>query len=58
MKNDEQEGKKSRKGVDVKHVAQGITKAAASAADNVGKTAVTVAGKTKDIAVKSQEVVC
>lgn len=58
VKNDEQEGKKSRKGVDVKHVAQGITKAAASAADNVGKTAVTVAGKTKDIAVKSQEVVC
>ena len=58
MKNDEQEGKKARKGVDVKHVAQGITKAAASAADNVGKTAVTVAGKTKDIAAKSQEVVC
>lgn len=58
MKNDEQEGKKARKGVDVKHVAQGITKAAASAAGNVGKTAVTVAGKTKDIAAKSQEVVC
>lgn len=58
MKNDEQEGKKARKGIDVKHVAQGITKAAASAADNVGKAAVTVAGKTKDIAVKSQEAVC
>lgn len=58
VNNEEQEVKKARKGIDVKHVARGITKAAASAADNVGKAAVTVAGKTKDVVVKSQEAVC
>lgn len=58
MKNDEPNSRKARKGIDAKQVAQGITKAAASAADHVGKAAVSVAGKTKDIAVRSQEAVC
>lgn len=58
MKNEERDSNKVRKGIDVKQVTQGITKAATSAADNVGKAAVVVAGKTKDLAVQSQEAIC
>lgn len=58
MNNIEQEVKKARKSIDVKNVARGITKVAASAADNVGKAAVTVVGKSKEIAVRSQEAAC
>lgn len=45
------------KKVDFKHLADDISKAATSAADTVSKTAVSVAGKTKEVAAKSQQAI-
>lgn len=54
MKNSASNGKAHRK-IDGKQLAHSIGEAASAAADNVGKTAVSVAGKTKELASKSQE---
>ncbi len=56
MKNSASNGKAHRK-IDGKQLAHSIGEAASAAADNVGKTAVSVAGKTKELASKSQEAV-
>ena len=56
MKNSSYNGKAHRK-IDGKQLAHSIGEAASAAADNVGKTAVSVAGKTKELASKSQEAV-
>lgn len=47
----------TKKKFDIKHLADDISKAATTAADTVGKTAVAVAGKTKEVATKSQEAI-
>lgn len=56
MKNSASNGKAHRK-INGKQLAHSIGEAASAAADNVGKTAVSVAGKTKELASKSQEAV-
>lgn len=43
--------------INIKHIASDIGKAANTAADSVSKTAVAVAGKTKEVATKSQEAI-
>lgn len=48
---------KDRKKIDLKHIAGNIGKAATTAADGVSKTAAAVAGKTKEVATKSQQAV-
>ena len=45
----------AEKKFDFKNLANDITKVATTAADSVSKSAVTVAGKTKEVATKSQE---
>lgn len=47
----------AKKKFDIKHFAEDVGKAATTAADSVGKTAVAVAGKTKEVAVKSQQAI-
>ena len=47
----------AKKKLDIKNLASDIGKAATTAADSVSKTAVTVAGKTKEVATKSQEAI-
>lgn len=47
----------TKKKFDIKHLADDISKVATTAADTVGKTAVAVAGKTKEVATKSQEAI-
>lgn len=47
----------TRKKFDIKNLATDIGKVATTAADSVSKTAVTVAGKTKEVATKSQEAI-
>lgn len=47
----------TKKKFDIKHFADDIGKAATTAADSVGKTAVAVAGKTKEVATKSQQAI-
>ena len=56
MKNSASNGKAHQK-IDGKQLAHSLGEAASAAADNVGKTAVSVAGKTKELASKSQEAV-
>lgn len=51
------EGTKKKFDIDIKHIASDIGKAATTAADSVSKTAVSVAGKTKEVATKSQEAI-
>lgn len=46
-----------KKKIDIKHLTEGIGKAATTATDSVSKTAVAVASKTKEVATKSQQVV-
>lgn len=43
--------------IDLKHIAGEVGKAASTAAGSVSKTAVAVAGKTKEVATKSQEAI-
>lgn len=52
---DHEEGRSPK--VNLKEMAQGIGHVAAAAADGAGKTAMTVAGKTKELATKSQEAI-
>lgn len=47
----------AKKKFDIKSLASDIGKAATTAADSVSKSAVTVAGKTKEVATKSQEAI-
>lgn len=47
----------AKKKFDIKNLASDIGKVATTAADSVSKTAVTVAGKTKEVATKSQEAI-
>lgn len=47
----------NKKKFDIKHIADDISKAATTAADTVSKTAVSVAGKTKEVAAKSQQAI-
>lgn len=47
----------AKKKFDFKKLADDVGKAATTAADSVSKTAVTVAGKTKEVATKSQEAI-
>ena len=54
-KNNTNEGTKKK--FDIKHLADDIGKAATTAADTVSKTAVSVAGKTKEVAAKSQQAI-
>ena len=54
-KNNSTEGIKKK--FDIKHIADDISKAATTAADTVSKTAVSVAGKTKEVAAKSQQAI-
>ena len=54
-KNNTSEGTKKK--FDIKHLADDIGKAATTAADTVSKTAVSVAGKTKEVATKSQQAI-
>ena len=54
-KNNPNEGTKKK--FDIKHIADDIGKAASTAADTVSKTAVSVAGKTKEVAAKSQQAI-
>lgn len=54
-KNNTSEG--TQRKFDIKHLADDIGKAATTAADTVSKTAVSVAGKTKEVATKSQEAI-
>ena len=54
-KNNTNEGTKKK--FDIKHLADDIGKAATTAADIVSKTAVSVAGKTKEVAAKSQQAI-
>ena len=56
MKNSASNGKAHRK-INGKQIAHSLGEAASAAADNVGKAAVSVAGKTKELAFKSQAVV-
>lgn len=51
------ETKDTKKKIDLKHIADNIGKAATTAADGVSKTASAVAGKTKEVATKSQQAV-
>lgn len=51
------ETQNAKKKIDLKHIADNIGKAATTAADGVSKTASAVAGKTKEVAVKSQQAV-
>lgn len=47
----------TKKKFDFKKIADNVSKAATTAADSVGKTAVAVADKTKDVATKSQQAI-
>lgn len=48
---------KSKKKIDIKQIANNIGSVTSSAADTVGKAAVVVADKTKDVVVKSQQAI-
>ena len=47
----------TKKKFDLKHFAEDVSKVATTVADSVSKTAVSVAGKTKEVATKSQQAV-
>lgn len=47
----------TNKKLDLKNIASGISKTATTVADSVSKTAVAVTGKTKEVAIKSQQAV-
>lgn len=48
---------RAKKKIDIKQIASNVGSAASSAADTVGKAAVVVADKTKDVATKSQQAI-
>lgn len=54
---DNNTGNDEKRKIDLKHIAGEVGKAASTAANSVGKTAVAVAGKTKEVATKSQEAI-